>query len=203
MTTKTISRLFDSFREAEGAVDALERMGVPHGDISLIAQNSSGAHSHRVSDKHGAGEDAAAGATAGGAIGAAGGFLAGLGFLVIPGIGPIVAAGWVASLLAGLAAGAAVGGAAGGFVGVLTHADIPEDEAHIYAEGVRRGGILVTARVDEREAAAAEAMLIGMNAADIRARGRAYREEGWAPNYAEPGGREPKSESRVARDPTG
>jgi hypothetical protein len=181
--TKTITRLFDSFSDAERAVDELERMGVPHGEISLIAQNSTGAHSHRVSDGHGAGEDAAAGATAGGALGAAGGFLAGLGFLVIPGFGPVVAAGWVATTLAGLAAGAAVGGATGGLVGVLTHADIPEEEAHIYAEGVRRGGILVSAKVEDEQAPAVEAMMSRLNAADIRARGRAYREEGWSPNY--------------------
>jgi hypothetical protein len=186
-----ITGLFDSFSDAEQAVSELERMGVPYGEISLIAENSTGAHSHRVSDGHGAGEDAAAGATAGGVIGAAGGFLAGLGFLVIPGFGPVVAAGWVATTLAGLVAGAAAGGATGGLVGALTH--MPEDNAHIYAEGVRRGGTLVSARVDDEKASAAEAMMSRLNAVDIKARGRAYREEGWAPNYGDDSAR-PKSD---------
>jgi hypothetical protein len=70
-------------------------------------------------------------------------------------------------------------------VGVLIHANVPEEDAHIYAEGVRRGGVLVSVRVDDAQAAAVEAMMSRLNAADIRARGRAYREEGWAPNYDE------------------
>jgi len=34
-------------------------------------------------------------------------------------------------------------------IGGLTESGVPENDAHVYAEGVRRGGTLVTARVDD------------------------------------------------------
>ena len=71
--------------------------------------------------------------------------LAGLGLLAIPGVGPVVAAGW----LVATAAGAAAGGLTGGIVGALTQAGVSDEDAQVYAEGVRRGGTLVTARVND------------------------------------------------------
>ena len=73
------------------------------------------------------------------------GLLAGLGMLAISGLGPVVAAGWLVST----AALAVTGGAAGGLIGSLTQHGVDEDEDNAYAEGVRRGGTLVTARVPE------------------------------------------------------
>ena len=68
--------------------------------------------------------------------------------MAIPGLGPVVAAGWLVST----AALAVAGGAAGGLIGSLTQHGVDEDEANAYAEGVRRGGTLVTARVPEADA---------------------------------------------------
>ncbi len=68
--------------------------------------------------------------------------------LAIPGIGPIVAAGPLAATLAG----AGVGAVAGGLIGGLTRAGVPEDEANVYAEAVRRGGALVTVRAEDSRA---------------------------------------------------
>ena len=76
-------------------------------------------------------------------MGGAAGLLAGLGLLAIPGIGPVVAAGW----LAATAAGAAAGGATGGIIGALSRSPASaKTKPHVYAEGVRRGGTLVTVR---------------------------------------------------------
>jgi hypothetical protein len=58
-----------------------------------------------------------------------------------------------------MAAGAAVGGTAGGIVGALTQAGTSEEDAYIYAEGVRRGGTLVSARVADADRARYEAIL--------------------------------------------
>jgi hypothetical protein len=102
------------------------------------------------------------------------GVLAGLGLLAIPGIGPVVAAGWFVSL----AAGAAVGGTAGGIIGALTQSGVSEDEAHTYAEGVRRGGTLVTARVPEADEGRYRAIL-DRSAVKVREREAAYRSDGW------------------------
>jgi hypothetical protein len=83
------------------------------------------------------------------------GVLAGLGLMAIPGVGPIVAAGWLVSTLAG----AAAGGATGGVIGALTQAGVGKDEADIYAESLRRGGAVVSARVADSDAARLQAVL--------------------------------------------
>jgi hypothetical protein len=86
----------------------------------------------------------------------------------------VVAAGWLVST----AAGAAAGGATGGLLGALTQAGVSEDDAHVYAEGVRRGGTLVTARVPDGDRARVESIL-DRSAVNIRDRGAAYRKTGW------------------------
>ena len=99
--------------------------------------------------------------------------------MAIPGLGPVVAAGWLASTLVGAVGGAVVGGAAGGLVGALTKAGVPEEDAHVYAEGVRRGGTLVTARVSEDLAPEARRILNTERAVDLAGRRTAYQEQGW------------------------
>jgi hypothetical protein len=186
--TQTITRLFDSFDDARHAVIELERVGIPHGDISVVSSPSDMGHGHaavhtRRAHDHTTGEavagDAAIGATAGGVVGAVGGALAGLGLLAIPGLGPVVAAGWLVSAAVGAVVGGAAIGAAGGIVGALTNAGVGEAEAHVYAESVRRGGTLVTAKVRDDEAPAVEAALKDMPAVDVAARGADYRRGGW------------------------
>lgn len=98
--------------------------------------------------------------------------------MAIPGVGPVVAAGWLVATAAGAVAGAAVGGAAGGLIGAMTENGIPERDAHVYAESVRRGGALVTARVNDADAAAVRAILDN-GTVDVAAREKAYRSEGW------------------------
>jgi hypothetical protein len=106
--------------------------------------------------------------------------LAGLGLLAIPGVGPVVAAGWLAAAAAGAAAGAAVGGATGGLVGALTENDVPEDEAHFYAEGVRRGGTLVSVKVrDDSNAVIIRNTLHRHKYVDETQRAQAYQQSGW------------------------
>jgi uncharacterized membrane protein len=84
---------------------------------------------------------------AGTALGGGLGLLAGIGALAIPGVGPVVTAGWLVSTLVG----AGVGAGAGSLVGSLTDTGLREKESRVYAEGVKPGGALVSARVpDER-----------------------------------------------------
>src|SRR5437763_9919567 len=173
----TISRLYDDYDSAARAVDELERAGVAASEISIIASNADGWYDRDspstttkridrdldgVDDRR---ENADAGAAIGGTIGGVAGLLAGLGTLAIPGLGPVVAAGWLVST----AALAVTGGAAGGLIGSLTQHGVDEDEANAYAEGVRRGGTLVTARVPEADAARVEAIM-DRSAVNIRAR---------------------------------
>jgi len=107
------------------------------------------------------------------------GLLVGIGALAIPGIGPVIAAGPLVAALGTAAAGAGIGAAAGGLLGALVGAGIPEEEAHLYAEGVRRGGSLVTVSTDESMASTAYSVLRRHNAVDVDERGQMYREQGW------------------------
>lgn len=179
----TVSGLFDNYEDALVAVSQLQAVGIDRSDISLVANNADDWYGRRNEEKpqeSKAGEGAAAGAGVGAVVGGAGGLLAGLGLLAIPGIGPVVAAGWLAATGAGAAAGAAAGGAVGGLVGALTAEGVPEERAHIYAEGVRRGGTLVSARVPDDRATEAQAILDGEASVDLTTRERAYRDEGWS-----------------------
>ncbi|MFP3546965.1 general stress protein [Rhizobium sp. SIMBA_035] len=173
----TITGLYDSYDDAKAAVKALEDAGVPSDDISIVTNKANGVDVEGQGNR--AGEGAGTGAGIGALAGGAGGLLTGLGLLAIPGVGPVVAAGWLAATAAGAAAGAVAGGAVGGIVGAMIESGVPEEDAHFYAEGVRRGGTLVTARVEDEHRASADAILNSsprVNVADRRAR---YAEQGW------------------------
>lgn len=180
--TKTITRLFDDYADATAALADLERLGVPHDSISIVANNADGAHGDARStlgdvNDHG---DVSRGVSTGAALGGVGGLLAGLGLLAIPGLGPIVAAGWLASTAVGAGIGAAGGAATGTIVGALKEAGHSDDEANVYSEGVRRGGTLLSARVDDALVADAEAVLDRNRSVDATTRGAAYRQDGWS-----------------------
>ncbi|MCK1284708.1 hypothetical protein IVB41_12360 [Bradyrhizobium sp. 44] len=178
--TITISRLYDNYSDAQRAVASLEAAGVPHSDLSIVANNSDNWYStdKKVDrDRDGVddrAEGAATGAGLGAGLGGAAGLLAGLGLLAIPGLGPVVAAGWLAST----ALGAVAGGATGGVVGALTQAGVSDEEAPLYAEGVRRGGTLVSARVPDADRARYEAIL-NQSAVNLRDRSAAWQKAGW------------------------
>jgi hypothetical protein len=179
--TITISRLYDNYSDAQNAVARLEAAGVPHSDISIVANNSEGWFNEGDSkvdrDRDGVddrAEGAGTGAGIGAGLGGTAGLLAGLGLLAIPGLGPVVAAGW----LAATAAGAAAGAATGGIIGALTQAGVSDDDAHTYAEGVRRGGTLVTARIAENDRASLETVL-HQSAININERRATWQKAGW------------------------
>jgi len=182
--SRTITRLFNSHNEAMAAVSDLEQAGVDRDDISIVASNADNwhdGHEHKRADVDGdndAAEGAGKGAATGGVIGGGAGLLAGLGMLAIPGVGPVVAAGWLISTAVGAVAGAAVGGATGGLLGALKDAGHTDEEAQVYAEGVRRGGTLVSVRAPD-DRAAEIGSLLDRAGVDATLRGEAYRQEGW------------------------
>ena len=72
----------------------------------------------------------------------------------------------------------AAGGTAGGLIGALTQSGVSENDANAYAEGVRRGGTLVTARVPRTDRARYEAIL-DRSAVNIRDRSAMWQRSGW------------------------
>ena len=178
--TVTISRLYDNYSTGQQAVQRLEAAGVPHSDISIVANNSdSWFNTDKKVDRDRDGVDdraegAGKGAGIGAGVGGTAGLLAGLGLLAIPGLGPVVAAGW----LAATAVGAAAGAATGGVVGALTEAGVSREDADSYAEGVRRGGTLVSARVADADKTRLEAAL-DQSSVNLRDRSAAWQKAGW------------------------
>jgi hypothetical protein len=177
MATKTIHRLFDSHDDALAAVRDLEAAGFSHADIGIAAGNADGRYgttpiAHEGEAKSGAGVGAALGTVVGGGAGLA----AALGALAIPGFGPVVAAGILAATLTGAGAGAATGG----IIGSLTGMGVSEKEAHVYAEGMRRGGSLVTVKIDDARELEARAILDRHTHVDLNAREADYRSSGWS-----------------------
>ena len=185
--TVTLSRLYDDPIAAHRAVMDLEAAGIPSSDISIVSSNADDSY---ISDRNrkvtrkvdrdldnvdDRAEGAGAGAGIGAVLGGTAGLLAGLGIMAIPGLGPVVAAGW----LAATATGAVAGGATGGIIGALTQAGVSKSDADIYAEGVRRGGTLVSARVPDGDRARCEAIM-DQAAVNIREREMAYRDTGWS-----------------------
>ncbi|GJE29050.1 hypothetical protein LKMONMHP_3925 [Methylobacterium organophilum] len=185
MAARTITALFDDYEEAARAIDAVEAEGVPHAAISIVASNPDDRHSGRVPPQppgrpttvagHDAADGAGTGAAVGTVIGGGAGLLAGLGLLAIPGIGPVVAAGWLVATVAG----AGFGAATGGLLGALTGAGLSEADAEAYAEGVRRGGTLVTVRAEEDLADRVLHILERGGSIDLDERASDWRSQGW------------------------
>lgn len=185
--SRTIVRLFEDRRDALNAARDVEQLGVHPDDVSILSSN----HDNWFDGKHTggdktdgretkAGEGAASGATTGAVIGGGAGVLAGLGLLAVPGLGPVVAAGWLASLAAGAVGGAAAGGAVGGLLGALKKEGVSDQDAHVYSEGVKRGGTLLSVRAPEDRIMQVEAALNAHRPADPAVTGSRYREQGWS-----------------------
>jgi hypothetical protein len=176
--SKIVNRIYDTYDTAVSAINALEAGGISHNDISIVANNAD--KRHDPTHKDAAAKGAGAGAAAGAAIGGGAGLLAGLGMLAIPGVGPVVAAGWLIATAAGAAAGAGTGAAAGGVIGKLTEHEVSEEDAHVYMETIRRGGALVSVKTSDKNRDEVEEILDRHDSIDVASRRSAYEAKKWA-----------------------
>lgn len=168
----TVTRSYDRYSDAKSAVQALREEGVDESRISLISHKDRG-ESDSIAD--GAATGAGIGAAAGGTVG----LLTGLGIMAIPGVGPVVAAGWLATTALGAVAGAASGAAVGGVVDALVDSGESRETAEGYAEHVRRGGALVSVRTEDADRARVLAILDRFGPVDIATRRDDYLSQGW------------------------
>lgn len=175
---KTVVALFDDIDTAQRALEALISDGFDRSDVSVVRTNENGDYAAgtttdvTTADTSGA----AAGAGIGAALGGLAGLVIGLGVLAIPGLGPVLAAGPLAMTLAG----AGIGAAAGGLIGALTDVGIPEKEAGYFAEGIRRGGTLLTVRANEDRVSSATQILNRFSPVDIDERADQWKSAGWS-----------------------
>jgi len=153
MTTTTRTLLvgvFDDRMEAERAVDELEHSGFSHDEVAFALRGSDVVEGGMLTDAVGAKDatGAVAGAVTGGVVG---GLFGAAAALIVPGVGPVLAAGILATSLGYAGAGVAIGG----ILGAMTGAGLSEDEAKFYEKQFHNGKAIVTVFAGDREAEAA------------------------------------------------
>ncbi len=172
----TVVGLFKTQIGAEQAITQLRQEGFSESQIG-VAMRDRGQQKELIEGTGAeAAEGAATGAISGGVLGGVIGLLAGVGALAIPGIGPIIAGGALASTLAG----AGIGAAAGGILGALVGMGVPEEDARHFEEGFKSGGILVTVNAGRRAEDARECLR--ESGADLGVLERAGNAENWRGN---------------------
>jgi len=172
------------FKHKDQAVQAAEALLADHvtiGDISLVSKDAGGqtgapdlegdapaqeheealSHTfrevpiHDVEQPISPVEEIAPRATAGVVAGVPMGALLVSIAIIIPGIGPLIAAGPLVAMLTGGIAGGVIGGLVGG----LTSGGIPEESAQLYHDHVTQGDTLVTILSSEEKAPHLEEIL--------------------------------------------
>ena len=162
--------IYTSRGVAEEAVDSLREAGFRSADVSVLFSESAGTKDLAIEKHTKAPEGAAAGVTTGAVVGGALGWLVSAGILMIPGVGPFMAAGPVVGVLTGIGAG----GVFGGIVGSLVGLGVPEYEAKRYEGRIRAGGVLLSVHCDAQEwAERAREILRRTGAEDISSSGEA------------------------------
>lgn len=177
---RTVVALYNSRETARDVIQSLVDAGFSRDEISIATRGEEGediqVEKTRTREAgNEAGEGAAIGGGVGAVLGGIGGLLVGLGTVVLPGAGLIIAAG----PLVGLLGGALAGGIAGGLMGALIGLGIPEEDAQIYAEGVRRGGTLVIVRTSDASAEDARSIMERYDPINIERSEQRWRQMGW------------------------
>jgi len=180
-TGGTVVGLFHNQADAEQAIQRLKQHGFSESQIGVAIKDRGRQEDLIEGTGTQAAEGAATGAIGGGVLGGVIGLLAGVGALAIPGVGPIIAGGTLASTLAG----AGIGAAAGGLLGALVGMGVPEEDAKHFDQGFKAGGTLVTVAAGNR---AEEARTCLYEAgADLGSMGRGMRSEAGAGRNVESG----------------
>jgi uncharacterized membrane protein len=179
--TETLIAVFGNARSAENAVQDLLNAGFSAEDISFAVNDTRRANINpEVNELHdvSAGEGAGVGALFGSIVGA----VATVATLTIPGIGPVLAAGPLQALIAaglGAGIGAATGAVTGGITAGLVKLGVPEEDASLYAESLRRGDAIVTVMTDDSNLYEARRILSRHSPVDLDQRRQTWEQSGW------------------------
>ncbi len=155
----TVIGVMQDHRRAEEALRSLREKGFNENEISIVAKDEEKKKDGREGDLSYSDQNLADGSVTGGALGGVAGLLMGAGALLIPGVGPIIAAG----PLAGALTGVVTGGIAGGLIDF----GIPEERGKYYEERVKQGDILVAIKTNENKVDTAASILREFGAKDV------------------------------------
>ena len=170
-TGRTVVGMFTNRPDAEAAIRELKAAGFADDQIGVALQDEQrDLRDLTETTGHEAAEGAAKGAVSGGLIG---GLIGLLGSLLVPGVGPIVVGGVLASTLTG----AGIGAATGGIIGALVALGVPEADARHFDEGLRSGRTLVTVDAGARTAEAL--MLLDRHGMDFGPSGASRYQSGF------------------------
>jgi hypothetical protein len=163
-TAKTVVALFEFEEEANRAVDDLVEQGFARDGIHVVVGHALSKPEEHVSGE-GDFEGKMVGALGKGLAmgGGAGAIAGGVASLAIPGAGPFILAGALATTFFG----AGLGGAVGGAMGVLMQAGVDESNARLFESALRHGGVIVTVQTDESRATEAVGILDRRGALDM------------------------------------
>ncbi|SMF71229.1 protein of unknown function [Azospirillum oryzae] len=216
--TKTIVALYDHRSDAETASRDLQAAGFESSAIEILSHGdlTGGSWSGSDTSETGTGMGTTTGdASLGAASGTARTDLS-TGYVASPNTVPPVGMGLGAgggmgtgSTAAGTTGytGSTTGTNSGGMLTRLAGWGVPNQDAQVYAEGVRRGGSLLKVRLDEEDVDRAMEVLERGNVVDVEERGSAYRESGWtgydeaADYYDEPSAEEERLRYSPGRTP--
>jgi hypothetical protein len=167
----TVVGMFESSADARYAVDRLRDSGLRIDDVSVVERDparyeagrsyADAPYEYREYTTEELGNETAGGLVVGALVGGTLGTLAGLGALVIPGIGPILAAGPLAGALIGGSAGAVTGTVVGALIEAF---NVPEEHAEIYTRRLSEGRTMVAVHADPADAAGVQAIFRESNA---------------------------------------
>lgn len=147
--TQTILGIFENRVDADSTIDDLYAVGFDSKAISVMMKDSGNIREVHGAKGNAVSEGIISGAATGGVVGGIAGLLIGIGAIAIPGIGALLIGGPLAlSLgLTGAAAttvsAAATGVIAGGIIGGLVGLGVPEEEAKVYEDKIKKGAILL------------------------------------------------------------
>jgi hypothetical protein len=142
----SITALFTTQEDLERADSGLHAAGFAADEVGVLGQEETFQEWAGQEQAESTIETAEAGLLGGTALGGLVGLLAGAGSLLVPGVGPLLAAGAWASVLGATATGAGIGAAFGGLMGALVGREVAEDVNEIYRDGLHRGGSLLVVR---------------------------------------------------------
>jgi uncharacterized membrane protein len=170
-----IISIFSDRTDAESAIEELKSLHYNAQDISIVTRDREDAQAVRDNTGSSIGDGLTSGAATGGVIGGLAGLLIGVGAITIPGLGALLVAGPLAAALgltgaaASTVTGAVAGAVTGGLVGALVGIGVPQEDATVYEDRVKTGGILLAVPIRERSEAEVRTILEDNGADRVKA----------------------------------
>jgi cation transport regulator ChaB len=166
---RTISAVFEEQNQVDGVIRRLIERGIPKEDLSVMGRNfqSETRITGFISKRDVILGGLRSGAIFGSLFGSFLSLLTGVGVLLVPFVGPVVAAGPIGAILLGATSGALAGSAGAGLVSVLAALGMPEEQAALYQTRLEAGEFVMMVEVPADRTGEYQLLLESAGAKDI------------------------------------